>query len=143
MSNSVNRALDVVQDTYKKTGYNVRALPPSLQVVHLISDLEVEVAQGGVLGWLINSSGPYGPDTVNALETVGAHQCAAIVREILAFFPEGTPSFDDEERIRQIDAVEDVAEGHWRELGNRLLTWPDDIYALLGKFIAEHESDFA
>jgi hypothetical protein len=142
MMDPVNRALGVVRDAYKAAGYNVRALPPSLQVVRLISDLEVEVAQGGVLGWLINSSGPYGPDTVKAFEAVGAHQCASIVREILAFFPGGTPSFDDQERIRQINAVEDVAESHWRELGNRLLAWPDDIYVLLQKFIAEHEADF-
>ena len=143
MKELVSQALSVVRDAYKATGYNVQALPPSLQVVRLISDLEVEVAQGGVLGWLINSSGPYGPATVKALEAVGAHQCASIVREILVFFPEGTPSFDDKERIRQITAVEDIAERSWRELGNRLLTWPDDIYALLEKFIAEHESDFS
>ena len=140
---TVERALKVADEACKKAGYNPRALPMPLQVVTLVGDLEFEIAQGGVVGWLINSSGPYGPDTVNAFEAVGAHQCAAIMREILAFFPEGKPSFDDAERIRQIDAVEVVAESHWRELGNRLLTWPDDIYVLLGKFIAEHEADFA
>ena len=87
--------------------------------------------------------GEYGPDTVKALETVGAHQCATIVREMLAFFPEGTPASEDRERVQQILAVEDVAESHWRDLGDRLLEWPDDIYALLEKFIAEHEADFS
>jgi hypothetical protein len=45
--------------------------------------------------------------------------------------------------MQQILAVEEVAESPWRELGSRLLTWPEDIYALLQKFIAEHEADFS
>ena len=139
---AMGRALEVADDAWEKAGFDSRALSPTLQVVHLIGRLEFEVALGGVLGWLTNM-GDYGPDTVKALETVGAHQCATIVREMLAFFPEGTPASEDRERVQQILAVEDVAESHWRELGNRLLTWPDDIYALLQKFIAEHEADFS
>ena len=142
MTNIVNRALNVVRDAYKVTGYNVQALSPSMQVVHLIGRLDSEVAQGGVLGWLINSTGPYGPDTVKALEAVEAHQAASIVREILAFFPGGMPAFDDQERIRQITAVETVAESRWSELGARLLDWPDDVNKLLQNFVMAHEADF-
>ncbi|MEO5729918.1 MAG: DUF4375 domain-containing protein [Byssovorax sp.] len=122
-------------------GYDRRALPPSLRVVHLIGWLDYEVVLGGVYGWLSNM-GEYGPDTVTALETVGARQCAAIVREMLAFFPEGTPAIDCRDRMQQISAVEDVAESRWRDLGCRLLTWPDDVHVLLQKFITEHEADF-
>ena len=93
------------------------------------------------MGWLVNM-GEYGPDTVNALEIVGAHQCAAIIREILSFFHEGKPPAEDQERVRQIMAVEDVAEPRWSDLGDRLLAWPDDIHALLQQFINEHEADF-
>ena len=139
----VEHALEVADTAWENHGFDARALPPSLKVVHLIGWLDAAVAQGGVYGWLINSSGPHGPDTVTALETVGAHQCASIVREILAFFPEGTPSFDDQTRVRQMEDIGEVGERSWRDLGNRLLEWPDDIYALLEKFIAEHEADFA
>jgi len=93
------------------------------------------------LGWLVNM-GNYGPATVKALETVGAHQCSTIVGQILNFFPGGQPSNDDQERVRQIMAVEDVAEPHWSDLGDRLLAWPDDIHMLLQQFINEHEADF-
>ncbi len=141
MMDLVDRAFEVVNEAYKDAEYNVRALLPAMQVVCLIDELDFEVALGGVLGWLINR-GEYGPDTVKALEAVGAHQCASIVREILAFFPEGTPAAEDKERVRQILAVEDVSSIHWSALGARLLTWPDDIYALLHKFIEEHEADF-
>lgn len=139
---TMGRALEVADDAWEKAGFDSRALSPTLQVVHLIGRLEFEVALGGVLGWLTNM-GEYGPDTVKVLETVEAHQCAAIVREMLAFFPEGAPAIDCRDRMQQILAVEEVAESPWRELGSRLLTWPEDIYALLQKFIAEHEADFS
>jgi hypothetical protein len=137
----VDRALTVVTNTYKESGYDISALPPTLQVVHLIDQLDFEVAHGGVYGWLINQ-GAYGPDTVKALETVGAHQCAALVREMLAFFPECMPATDDQERVQQMEDIGEAGETSWRELGNRLLAWPDDIYVLLQQFIAEHEADF-
>ncbi len=142
MTNLVNQALRVVNDAYRRAGYDVRALPATLQVVRLIDQLEFEVIQGGVYGWLINT-GEHGPDTVKALETIGAHQCAAIVREILAFFPDGTPSPEDRKRVQQMEDIGEIGEKSWRELGNRLLTWPDDIYVLLQRFIKEHEADFS
>ena len=43
----VDRAFAVANDAYKKAGYDVRALPPSLQVVRLIDQLDFEVAHGG------------------------------------------------------------------------------------------------
>jgi Domain of unknown function (DUF4375) len=136
-----NKAVDFVNAKWRGLNHDRRALPLPLRVVHLINWITFEVVQGGVMGWLINM-GEYGLDTVNAFEVVGAHQCAAIVREILSFFPGGKPATEDQERVRQITAVEDVAEPRWSELGDRLLDWPDDINALLQKFINEHEADF-
>ena len=135
-------AIEFAINAWEKVGFKVRALPYSQQVVFLIGWLSSEVEQGGVYGWLVNM-GEHGPDTVKAFEAVGAHQCAAIVREILAFFPRGTPSPDDQERVRQMMAVEDVANNHWSDLGDRLLRWPDKIDELLHKFVAQHEADFA
>jgi hypothetical protein len=137
-----DQAIAFTNDVWKKLKHDRRTLPPSLQVVHLIGWLDYEVNLGGVLGWLVNM-GEYGPDTVKALETVGAHQCASIVGEILAFFPEGTPAIEDKERVRQMEDLGEVAEDRWSELGDRLLAWPDDIYVLLQRFIDEHEADFS
>lgn len=137
----VDRAIEVANHAYKNAGYNIRALPSALQVVRLIDQTELEIVLGGVYGWLINR-GEYGPDVAKAFETIGAHTCAAIVREILAFFPASMPSVDERERVQQMEDIGEVGETNWRELGNRLLTWPDDVYELLAKFVAEHESDF-
>jgi Domain of unknown function (DUF4375) len=138
---TVEEALAIAGKACKNAGFDPRALSPSLQTMNLIGDLDFEVNLGNVYGWLINM-GEYGPDTVKALETVGAHQCAAIVREILALFPDSKPAFDCRERVRQMEAIGEVGERIWGELGDRLLSWPDDIYVLLQKFVAEHEVDF-
>jgi len=137
----IDYAIKVTDDTWKKLGLDRKALSLSLRTVHLIIWLQTEVMIGGVVGWLVNM-GEFGPDTVEALEAVGAHQCATIVREILSFFPEARPAAEDQERVQQIMAVEEVAEPRWSELGDRLLAWPDDIYTLLQKFINDHEADF-
>jgi hypothetical protein len=139
---TVESAFEIAEEACKNVNYDRRALPPTLQVMHLINWLRFEVHLGGVYGWLINM-GEYGPDTVKALETVGAYQGAALVREMLAFFPEGTPASDCRERVQQMEDIGEIGERSWRELGNRLLTWPDDLYVVLEKFIAEHEADFS
>jgi len=138
---TVEEALKFTEEACKKIGYNIRSLPQPLQVVSLINWIEFETVLGGTYGWLINM-GEYGPDTVKAFETIGAHQCATIVREILAFFPQGMPSAEDQERVRQMMAVEDDANSHWGDLGDRLLRWPDDVHSLLQQFINKHEADF-
>jgi Domain of unknown function (DUF4375) len=134
-------AVDFTNEVWAKVGYNRSALPATIQTVHLIGWLSYEVALGSAYGWLINM-GEYGPATVDALETVGAHQCASIVREILAFFPNGKPAFDCRERVRQMEEIGEAGETRWSGLGDRLLTWPDDIDTLLQQFINEHEADF-
>jgi len=138
---TIARALEAAEEACKKANYESRSLARPLQVVHLINWINFEIALGGVYGWLINM-GEFGPDTVAALETVGAHKCAAIVREILAPFPDGQPSHDDRERVQQMEDIGEAGEKRWRDLGNRLLAWPDDINALLQKFIDKHEADF-
>ena len=138
----VDRALEIADQFWGKDGFDPRTLPMALQTIHLIGRLDSEVNLGGVYGWLINM-GEYGPDTVKALEAIGAQQCAAIIHAVLAFFPESAPAFDCRQRVQQMGDIGELGEKTWRELGNRLLAWPDDIHALLQQFVNEHESDFA
>lgn len=140
---NINRALKVTHDTCKAVGWNMRRLPPALSVVHLIERLDFEVNRGGVRGWLINTSGAYGSETAQALEIVGADRAAAILREVLAFFPGGAPALDEQSRIQQVAKASRVDLDRWRELGSRLVEWPENIYALLQQFVTAHEAEFA
>jgi Domain of unknown function (DUF4375) len=136
-----DQAIEISDNAWEKAGFDAKRLTYAVRVVHLIARLNVETILGGILGWLSNAGG-YALETVAALESVGAHTAASIVREVIAFFPDGTPAFSAHERARQIMDIADLAESHWSELGDRLLAWPDDINALLQKFINEHEADF-
>ncbi len=139
---TVEEAFEITHEACKRAGFDRKALPPSMQTVDLINYLDFEVHLGSVYGWLINM-GHEGPDTVKALEAVGAHRCAALVREILEFFPDGEPAPDDRDRVRQMETASEADLDRWRELGERLLQWPDDIHALLQAYITAHEEDFA
>jgi hypothetical protein len=139
---SLVAALENADEMWKSCGHDVGELSPTVRVAYLIGQLDFEVTLGGVLGWLSNSSGAHGVETAEALELIGAHKCAAIIRKILAFFPGGALETDDGARIRKIQEALPTAQTEWRELGNKLLTWPDDVSGLLTLYVSEHEDDF-
>jgi hypothetical protein len=89
--------------------------------------------------------GRYAVETAEALTAVEAHKCAVIVRRMLAFFPDGSPSADDAVRAEHVNSLLANAQAQkvWRELGDELLGWPDDINDLLTKYVARHEADFS
>ena len=125
-----DQAIEISDNAWEKVGFDAKKLPYAVRAVHLIARLNVETILGGILGWLSNAGG-YARETIDALECVGAHTGASIVREVIAVFPNGTPAFSPQERAQQIMDIADVAESRWSELGDRLLTWPDDINTLL------------
>jgi hypothetical protein len=139
---SVRQALDKADDLWARSGHNMNALSPAIRSVYLIGQLEFETSLGGVVGWLTSSSGKHASETAAALDTVGARECAAIIRQILAFFPGGSPAADDSVRVQQVQRLLPTAEGKWRELGDALLAWPNDVDALLGQYVTLHHLEF-
>lgn len=114
-------------------------LDPVARVVRLVSTLEFELALGGAQGWLSNSSGRYAIETVDAMETIGAHRCADLVRRIVESFPE-RPARDDVRRAEQVAAVAPALNAQWGSLVDQLLAWPDDVGTLLPAYV-ERSSD--
>jgi hypothetical protein len=139
---SVKDALDKADALWAQRGSDVNALPEAIRTVHLIGQLDFEVNLGGVLGWLTNSSGRYASETAQALDAVGARECASIIRRINAVFPTGSPPTDDRARAQEIQRLLPDAHSAWRELGDALLAWPDDITSLLEVYVTKHQSDF-
>jgi len=65
-------------------------LPVVLRTVVLVIDFSTEIAQEGIAGFLENSTGQFLPETVTALQTIGALETAealAVVRDLLAHSP--------------------------------------------------------
>ena len=117
-------------EVWAELGYDTGALPPTLKVVHLIGWLEYELARGGILGWLIRM-GEYAPETVSALEPIGAPRCASVLREVTAVFPRGRPSAEDLKHLRGLMAAKAAAGCARRDLGHSHSAGPEDVYARL------------
>lgn len=67
-------------------------------VRRLVEELEAQVNNGGFDQYFFNSSGGNAAATLDALDAVGAHKTAAIVRRACARFPGGMPPSDWNER---------------------------------------------
>ena len=119
-----------------------RRVSGAVRTFHLIGRLYFEVTAGGVPRWLTNRSGRYTTETVKALEEIGASECAAVVREILGLFGTGLPE-DEVQRSAEVEKRYPAAWPRWRELGDCLLDWPDDVDALLRAHFASHTAEFS
>ena len=115
------------------------SLSPSEQIFILVWEIEAEVNNGGFNQFFFNSAGARAAGTAAALRRIGADRAASIVDRALSLFPDGPPA---DLSVRQ-DLLEemdpDVA--LFEELDREFLDYPDDLSALLYKFVVENRSD--
>ncbi len=123
-------------------GFDLAAVPHPIAVVYLVGQLEFEVASGGVLQWLTNSSGREAPATAAALREIGAAACAEIVDQIIATVVPAPDFRDDADRSRAVRLESVGAQSAWRELADDLLDWPDDVDILLRRFVGANAEAF-
>ena|SRR5258708_9616332 len=103
------------------------------EIVGLIDALEGEVNNGGFDQYFYNSAGDNTPETIHALETIGALAMADIVKRAANKFPAGLPPKDRFARQDILlekfpDAVE------FRDLDEEFYRYPDDLSGLLSKY---------
>jgi hypothetical protein len=103
-------------------------------VRQLIGDLEREVNNGGFDQFFFNPPGGNAPATIEALEAVGAHKTAAIVRRACARFPGGMPP---EERIKRqkllLSTVSPDSDG-FEDDDDAFYEYEDDLQGLVAAF---------
>lgn len=78
------------------------AMSEKNRVFFLVGYLIDQLIDGGVDSVYTNPSGAYVALMPAALDTIGATRAAAVLREINALFPRGTPSADDKTREQQM-----------------------------------------
>jgi hypothetical protein len=120
----------------------VESLTPPERVAFHIDELEREVNNGGFFQFFGNLSGASVPDTIAALEAVGATRMSAIVRDALALFPGGAPPADQTERGARLDGAPEHLRNGWSDLDNKFYTYPDDLGALLRRYVEAHRDQF-
>ena len=100
----------------------------------LIGDLEREVNNGGFDQFFFNPPGGNAPGTIEALEAVGAHKTAAIVRRACARFPGGMPP---PERIKRqkllLSTVSPDSDG-FEDDDDAFYEYEDDLKGLVAAF---------
>ena len=75
-------AIQIYQPPLSKLREDLRSISEVLRIPVLIIDFDTEVCMNGILGFLENSTGFYLADTIAAMETIGAHDTAAILGTI-------------------------------------------------------------
>jgi hypothetical protein len=110
------------------------------KVFSAIWELESLVNNGGFQGYFGNGAetASFAP---NALLAVGAHQCAAIVKEALVLVPAPLPTEHDACWEVMHSLPEPVA-AQFALLDNRFFAYPDKLSELLFAFVAAHPDVF-
>jgi hypothetical protein len=105
------------------------------KVKDLIDEFEAEVNNGGFDQYFYNSAGDGTAETIQALEAIGALHMADILRRAAAMFPGGMPPKERFDRQHVLLELFREAEA-FEVLDNEFYAYPDDLGALLKKFVA-------
>ena len=79
-----------LSDKVHQKGYDSLSEPE--KVLNHVYWLELEVNNGGVEQFFVNSSGDYALDTPTALDEIGAHHTAQLVKRAIDIFPRRSSS---------------------------------------------------
>lgn len=131
---------NLVFPRYDQEGF--ASLTPDEQVAYCVDALEREVNNGGFDQFFLNSSGDTVPETLAALEAIGAAQVAAMLREAVSLFPGGEPPRDREERYQRALGAPEATREAWNGLDSRFYDYPDDLTALMRAFVTRNRSGF-
>jgi len=131
---------NLVFPRYDRDGFE--GLLPAERVAYCVDALEREVNNGGFAQFFENSSGDASAEAVAALEEIGAAQAADLLRRAINLFPGGAPPRNRDARLQLLDAMSDGRRSEWGELDQRFCSYPDDLTALMRRFVETHRSEF-
>ena len=112
------------------------------QIVGCLTELEMEVNNGGFHQYYWNSAGDHALETVHALRALGAHHTESLLVGANALFGEEGPSADRNHRWRQLDSLGEQATSLWFELDGAFFEYKDNLSALAARFIRGHREGF-
>ena len=115
---------ELVNAREASVGYD--ALSRAEQIALCVDGLEREVNSGGFEQYFASSTGDHALDCVDALDEVGGHQTAELLRRALAIFGVAGPDPDREERSLQIEALGERVPAKLEPLDDAFFDYPDD-----------------
>jgi hypothetical protein len=114
-------------------------LSPAERVFFLVWELEAEVNNGGFNQFFFNSAGDRASVTAAARRAIGAERMASIVERANSSFPDGPPA-DRTVRQHALETIDPDTE-LFDALDQEFYDYPDDLSALLHRFVTENRSD--
>ncbi len=126
-----------IYDKIHKKGFDSLSHPE--KVLHHIYWLESEVNNGGFDQFFINSSGDYALDTPTALDDIGAHNTANLMKRAIDMFPNGSPSRDRKQRVEQLDSMDESIRDMIGELDAEFYEYRDPLEELQGKYMVANK----
>jgi hypothetical protein len=118
------------------------ALSGAERVFLYVWNLEAEVNNGGFDQFYINSAGDYAGVTPAALREIGASRAAEIVQAANSVFGPMGPPTDRDARWEALDGLGAPATDVLGELDARFYEYPDDLEALLLRFVDQNRDQF-
>ena len=117
-------------------------LTPAERVAYCVDALEREVNNGGFDQFFWNSSGDTAHETHAGLVEIGASSAANLVEEAIAAFPGARVPPDRAGREKVLESLPQSARDKWTDLDGRFCQYPDDLTALMRRYVQAHRADF-
>ena len=111
----------------KEIEHGFESLTPLQQIVFVVTDLDSTVMVEGLFGYYDCRAGQHAIQAARALDTIGTHESAKIIRLSIAQFPGHVPPPDWEERRRVLWSLDDAAAENIERMGERYAEYPDDL----------------
>lgn len=125
-------------------GESLDGLSPEAQTFYLCDILEMQVNNDGFVGFIFESYGQWAPETVDALETIGAPQTADILRRAIALLPDGVCPRDYTQRNDLLFEDEDKYYTAYNALDEEFYAYPDGVLSdLYVTYARDHRDCFS
>jgi hypothetical protein len=132
---------ELVNAREASVGYD--ALSHAEQIALCVDGLEREVNNGGFEQYFGNSAGDHALDCVDALDEIGGHQAAELLRRALTIFGVAGPDPDREERSLQLEALGERVPTKLEPLDDAFFDYPDDLAELMRAFVRSNAKSFS
>jgi hypothetical protein len=144
-------ALDGDEDVAREVGYYVlrkmercsfEDLSHPEQVIACLTEVEMEVNNGGFDQYYGNSPGDHAQDAVAALRELGATHTASLLVEANAAFGPAGPDPDREKRWAQMEGLDESRRAEWGDLDTAFYEYKDNLSQLAAAYIRKNQRYF-
>ena len=132
-------ALKVAFDANNAATEHIDRLSPEARLVYLVCCLDGEIHNGGFCQFFFNSLGDHWAELLSHLDTIGAVISKGLLTEAIAIFPHSAPPRNREERIEQLDTLDDSkVDVLLSALDEHFWKYEDDLAHRLSEFVVRH-----